>query len=240
MPIRIGSRTFAPGLLPTLAFVPLLALLLWLGHWQWTRAAEKRALFASFAAGTDATQRLPPPGAAPLERYRHVIVSGRFVAARQFLLDNQVHAEVAGYQALTPFLLDDGRWLLVNRGWLPVGPDRRQLPSLPVGEEHRELRGRVDAFPRAGIALTAAADSRWPRVVNYPKPAELEAALGQPLYPQQLLLDADAPEGFVRDWQPPGLPPERHLGYAVQWWGLALTLVVLYLGLNFRKSDAQT
>lgn len=238
--MRLGNRTFAPGLLPTLAFVPLLALLLWLGNWQWHRAAEKRALFEGFAAGTDATTRLPPPGAPPLARYRHVIVSGRYLPERQFLLDNQVHAEVAGYQVLTPFRLDDGRLLLVNRGWIPVGPDRRQLPELAVGSEPRTLRGRIDELPRAGIPMKAGASETWPRVLNYPERSELEAALAQPLFPQQLLLDAAASDAYVRDWQPPGLPPERHLGYAVQWWGLALTLAVIYLLVNLKKPEAQS
>ncbi len=50
-----------------------------------------------------------------------------------------------------------------------------------------------------------------------------------------LLLDANNPHGYVRAWKPPGLPPMRHLSYAIQWWGFAVVLLVLYFGLNFRK-----
>jgi surfeit locus 1 family protein len=54
-------------------------------------------------------------------------------------------------------------------------------------------------------------------VVQYPTAADLAGRLGEPLYDYQLLLDGAAPDGFVRDWQPPVLPPERHLSYAGQW-----------------------
>ena len=51
------------------------------------------------------------------------------------------------------------------------------------------------------------------------------------------LLDAGEPEGYLRQWQAPGFPPLRHIGYAVQWFGLALTLFVIYIVTNLRHSD---
>ena len=51
---------------------------------------------------------------------------------------------------------------------------------------------------------------------------------------------ADAPLGYVRDWQPPGLPPIRHFSYAVQWWGFAVTLVVIWVILSAPKRPART
>ncbi|HLF66727.1 MAG TPA: SURF1 family cytochrome oxidase biogenesis protein, partial [Gammaproteobacteria bacterium] len=56
----------------------------------------------------------------------------------------------------------------------------------------------------------------------------------QPFYPYILLLDAKSPAGFVRDWQIKTLPPSKHLGYAVQWFALALTLIILYVGVNLQ------
>jgi surfeit locus 1 family protein len=50
-----------------------------------------------------------------------------------------------------------------------------------------------------------------------------------------LLLDPQLPDGFVREWAPPGMPPDRHFSYAIQWWGFAVVLLVIYFGLNFRK-----
>ena len=52
-----------------------------------------------------------------------------------------------------------------------------------------------------------------------------------------VLLDADEPDGYVRNWAPPGFPPLRHIGYAVQWFGLALALAVIYVVTNFRRAS---
>ena len=49
------------------------------------------------------------------------------------------------------------------------------------------------------------------------------------------LLDAGIAAGYLREWQPPGVPASRHLSYAVQWWGFGVLLLVLYFALNLRK-----
>jgi surfeit locus 1 family protein len=233
--IRIGARTFAPGLVPTLLMLPVLALLLGLGTWQLGRAEEKRALFEAFARGTDATSELPP-ASRPAPRYTHVRLEGRYLPGRQVLLDNVTHAERVGYRVLTPLEREDGETVLVDRGWVPLGRSRAVLPDVAVDAEPRAIAGRVDALPRAGIDLEAPEGSGWPRVASFPSMPELERALGRPLYPQIVLLDADQPDGYVREWRPPGLPPERHLGYAVQWYSLATALVVIWIVVNTRRT----
>lgn len=236
--VPIGNRVFAPGLVPTLAMLPLLALLLWLGSWQHQRAGEKRALWDSFERGADRTTPLPAAGAPPLERYAHVRVEGAYLPERQVLLDNLTHAERAGYRVLTPLQRPDGTVVLVDRGWVPLGRTRQDLPDVAVGAEPRVVTGRVDRLPRAGIELADAPDGTgWPRVLGFPRMAQVERVLGRPLYPQVVLLDPSLPDGYVRRWQPPGLPPERHLGYSVQWYALAATLLVLWVVVNLKKRE---
>ena len=82
----------------------------------------------------------------------------------------------------------------------------------------------------------AGEDERWPRIVVYPQHAEIRAWMQQPVATWQLLLDPDNEQGFVREWTPGGLGPETHIGYAVQWFALAITLVVLYLLITFKRS----
>jgi surfeit locus 1 family protein len=236
--IPIGNRVFAPGLVPTLAMLPLLALLLWLGTWQYHRAGEKRALWQSFERGADRTLPLPAAGAPLPERYSHVRVEGTYLPERQVLLDNMTHAERAGYRVLTPLSRTDGTVVLVDRGWVPLGRTRQDLPDVAVGTELRVVTGRVDNLPRAGIELADAPDgSGWPRVLSFPRMAQVERVLGRPLYSQVVLLDPSLPDGYERDWQPPGLPPERHLGYSVQWYALATTLLVLWVAVNLKKRE---
>lgn len=217
-------------------------MLLSLGAWQLDRAAQKRALFADFAAGAGEAVELAahPGGLDDLPRYARVEARGRFLGEHQFLLDNMVDGGRAGYRVLTPLVLGDGRAVIVDRGWVPKSfGARAALPEVAVGDRPRSVTGRLDRLPRPGIALAgdSAGPSGWPRVVQFPSSDELSGALGLPLVNGVVLLDADAPDGFVRNWRPSDFGPERHLGYAVQWFALAGTLVIAYLAWAFRRSD---
>lgn len=224
--------------------VLLLPVFVSLGLWQWNRGQVRQADWDQFAEAdapaTPATANQLPR----LPRYTHVQVRGRFDAERQFLLDNRSYQGAPGYEVLTVLQLDGGGLLLVNRGWVPFGGYRDQLPDLqlPAGDDGQmlELRGRIGALPAAGLAsgrLAPERDAPWPRVTSFPTQEQLEVAYGSSLLPLVLLLDAQSGPGYVRDWHPPGLPPERHIGYAVQWWAFALLLAGLFIGLNLKRKD---
>lgn len=221
------------GLVPTLATLAAVVVFVLLGLWQLGRAEEKRALAAAFAAGTPAVEL--PRNSATLARYQHVVARGRYDATHQFLLDNRVHEGRAGVQVLTPLLLDDGGAVLVNRGWLPFGRTRQDLPDVAVPEGPRRVAGKIDELPRAGIALPAAASSSWPRLVNYPAIEDLEALSGGAFHARVILLDAAEPDGYTRDWRLHGAAPDRNLGYAIQWFAFAATAVAIWIGLGLRR-----
>ncbi len=158
MPIRIGSRLFAPRLFTTLLTLVVMAGLISLGRWQLHRAHQKQQLYDAFASGTDATLSIDL-GTPPLRRYQHVEAVGHYDQSRQILIDNMIHAERAGYFVITPFALAGGGWILVNRGWVPLGESRSQKPAIPVAGDLRRVRGRADNLPSPGHSdgYTAAA-----------------------------------------------------------------------------------
>jgi surfeit locus 1 family protein len=103
------------------------------------------------------------------------------------------------------------------------------------------VSGRVADLPSAGLASGRAAprsEDPWPKVTSFPQAAELARALGVALGPRILLLDPEAPLGFVRDWQPPGMAPLRHLSYAIQWWCFAALAVVIWTVMSHRRARA--
>jgi|SRR5580692_9966664 surfeit locus 1 family protein len=240
--IKVGSRIFSPTIFTTLLTVVLIALLISLGRWQLRRADEKRVLFDSFAAGTDATQTidLRTPS---LRRYQHIEAVGHYDQSRQVLIDNMVNAERAGYFVITPFALAGGGWVLVNRGWVPLGASRAARPAIAVADDTRHVRGRADHMPSPGIQLGERAELKppFPVVAPYPSRAEIAGLLHETSWTSAtdlVLLDPGEPDGYVRDWSAPGFPPMRHLAYAVQWFALALTLLVIYVVTNLRRADA--
>ena len=211
-----------------------------LGRWQWHRAEEQRALATAFAAGAaDFASALGTRTTGGLPRYAQVRVLGEYDSAHQFLLDNISHGGRAGYQVLTPFRLDDGRLLLVNRGWVPLPAGSRDtLPDVALPELGLiNIGGRLDLLPVAGLASGVAApgtDAIWPKRTSFPSIGQLGSALGRGVEPRQLLLGETETHGYVRDWHQAalGFGPERHIAYAAQWWGLGALILFLYLFMN--------
>ena len=231
-------RRFRPELLPSLVTAGLLPLLVALGFWQLGRWEQQTAALEQFESQRGVVRY---GTAAPVE-FQEVIVRGRYDSEHQFLIDNITHAGTVGYYVITPFAIsgsDD--WLLINRGWVAADPARAVLPDVAVPGSTRDVRGRVGRLPAAGLALNSpeSIEPVFPAVVVYPDVDALGRWAGlEPVLPWVLLLDPADPVGFAaRDWQPGGLPPERHLGYAVQWFALAATLIVLWFFLSYRKHD---
>lgn len=211
-----------------------------LGRWQWHRAQQKRVLAAAFLAGSTVASALDGRSTSALPRYAQVRVSGRYDGEHQFVLDNMSHDGEAGYEVLTPLRLEDGRTLIVNRGWVPLTRSRRELPAIEIDSTDTQApAGKLDALPVAGISLghlAPPAGPQWPKLTSFPTMADLAAALGRPLESRQLLLNAAEPLGYVRDWHPTGIGPERHISYAVQWWGFGALALGLYAVLNWQKT----
>lgn len=240
MQVKAGSREFAPSLWATLLTLALLGLLVSLGRWQLHRAAEKQVLLDAFAAGTGTLLDADHLAATPA-RYQHVQLTGHFDPDEQILIDNMFdRGGRAGYYVITPFESAGGTWWLVNRGWVPMGLDRRILPPIPASTSGRTIRGRVDELPRPGIKLGTPPplSPPFPIRANFPSADDLHSILGKRRWSDRaevILLDAPERDGFERSWTPPGFPPMRHIAYAVQWFGLAAALLVLYVMRNLRR-----
>lgn len=242
--MRLGRYEFHPGLWPSLIVAALLVLLIGLGFWQLDRAEQKRALLEDFRdRPTEAAVRLhaglePKPG----WRYRQAWARGEYDGRHQFLLDNKVHNGRVGYHVLTPLrLAHSDAVVLVNRGWVPQGRTRQDLPALPVSSEGTvTVEGVIDLPPEDVFTLGEGEDRApgWPKVLQRIRFDLQGSQLDADLLPLVLLLGPDEPDGFVRQWAPvPSFGPARHIGYAVQWFALALALVILFFWAVKRPLD---
>ncbi len=242
MSLTIGRRSFAPRPWAVVGAAALLAGCVALGLWQVGRAREKRTLLESFERGDTTTVVMSAADVDQLPRYQRVSAVGRYDAAHQVLLDNMPSSTgLPGYRVLTPLRrTNGGRLLLVDRGWVPLGDSRAQLPDVAVRDGERQVQGRLDRPPVPGIRVgpaQAPGAAGWPRVLNFPTADDLAAALGEPVESRILLLDATEPEGYERVWRPSfGFPAERHLGYAVQWFALALAVLVGFVALSVKPA----
>ena len=239
--MRIANRNFSPTLLAVAITIAAVALFVRLAFWQLSRAAEKDAMQAKFAAGQSSVVELTAANAAGLTQYQRVTARGHYESAHQILLDSMPSAMgQPGYRVVTPFELQDGGWLLVDRGWHRPGATRSDLPDVAVGENARTVTGQLSVLPRPGVRLAATPGGadKWPRVMNYPEAPTVERALDRKVLPGLLLLDADQPDGYERVWQARvDMGSDRHISYAVQWFGFAIAAIALFVVLGFRRGQ---
>ncbi|MDZ7751696.1 MAG: SURF1 family protein [Gammaproteobacteria bacterium] len=205
-----------------------------LGLWQLERAEEKQRLLDTFAerAAADAVSLGALSGEPSQAAHRRVEVSGTFWKERQILRDNRIHDGRAGYHVITPFFpADVNAVLLINRGWIPWGQRREELPRFDTPAGQLRLSGTLRLPPEDTMVLGPEEPhgGTWPRIVQTVDLAELTGALGRDLLPYVLLLDPEAPAGFVRQWSPlyGGIGPEKHRAYALQWFTFATLMLVL-------------
>lgn len=209
------------------------------GVWQWQRAQYKERLFDAYARAASAAPVALDQALARIEetRFERVTVTGHY-RTPQLLLDHQIQDHRRGVQVVTPFVLADrDAVLLVLRGFLPW-TDRTREPDVAVDPGPRHLQGWLSPPPRPGLRLGGATFERLPGghlLLTALVPAELERALATPLLPYVLLLDPVSPDGYERHWRPQTLPPERHRGYAVQWFALALAVVAVFVVVNWPR-----
>lgn len=223
----------------------VIAVFVRLGAWQLDRMHEKQAMLDAVQAVLQQRAAQPLSVAADPSRrdsYDWSAGSGQFAAVPPILLDNQSRDGNSGVRAYRVFQPDAGAPLLVELGWLPL-PGDRTLPVVPR-PALTHVAGLLLPPPSSGLAQAAAvrqADGSLLAVALRPDalraPLQLHA-----LAPRVLKLDpaqalAAGGPAYQRDLDilPNTLPPERHLGYAVQWFGLALAVFVTALILTFRK-----
>ncbi len=244
---RRGNIVF--GWLLALATIVLFSRL---GFWQLERMHQKQAMLDAVHGVLQHRQAQPLAIAADPARsgsYDWSEGDGRFADLPPILLDNQMfnsrgRGERAGVRAYRVFQPEAGMPLLVELGWLPL-PGDRQLPAVPRPGAVTRVAGLLVPPPSAGLAHGAAIAQPGGTLLAV---ALQPAALRQPLHlaalaPRVLKLDpAQAlPAGgpaYARDLDilPNTLPPERHLGYAVQWFGLAIAVFITALVVTFHKA----
>lgn len=222
--------------IPTLAYLCLLPVLLALGFWQLNRAEEKQAFIDLQKQGRAAVSiKLSAATQDNIDalKYRKMVATGGYDTDHQFLIDNQISHGKAGYFVLTPFKLDgNAKAVLVNRGWLPLGPDRSTLPDVRIKVQQTTIRGRINSFPGVGIKLPGAdkPSPGWPSRVQIVDSQRLAEILGYPIFSFMVELDDSLTEGYKREWRDSAvMPPQQHLAYATQWFGLAFTLTMLFI-----------
>lgn len=238
---RSSRRRFSPRLWSIIATLLGCSAFIALGFWQIARGLERAHYDAQMRAAENAApvvfSQISDAELPPVPEVRAVRARGRYLPDKQLLLVGQSIDDRDGYDVLTPLQLDDGRLLIVNRGWIPASSDPKARTNLSVSANEREVNGLWRALPAPGLRLEAhnCRNRSWPREVSYPTPADLRCLYGESPRAGLLQLDPKLPDGYVRRWTVgDAFPPMRHYGYAAQWFGFCALALFLFLKLSFK------
>ncbi|MBT4962888.1 MAG: SURF1 family protein [Francisellaceae bacterium] len=169
-----------------------------------------------------------------LVTYEKISCTAKINSTQIILLDNQMMDHQVGYRVLAPATCkNSNRILLIDRGWIA----KKKIDTLPpVNTQERILEGMA-IWPSSGILLkkqTLPSKLTWPLILQKLEPELIESALNSQIWPKALRLDANNPLALQVPDVGVNMPPEKHQGYAMQWFSLALVLMVYYF-FNRRK-----
>lgn len=217
------SGTLLPWLLTAISVAIMCAL----GYWQLERMVQKQQRLASIAQKQgNGSMSLMAALSHDDPRDINVQFNGVPNANRLIYLDNQIHNQRVGFDVVVPVNTNAG-WLLVNYGWVPAPDFMRTLPSIELDNNLLAFEG-VISVPGSNPLVTETNNdlSQFPALVQQLDFAALSEGLGIQLFPVVIQLTSENP-AFVRSYQPVVMSPEKHLGYAVQWFGLAIAAAAI-------------
>lgn len=235
---RLTRLRFRPSLVPTFAALIALALTIHLGNWQRGRAAEKTQQQASF----DQRASEPPlqiTGALEPERnaFRRAAATGVYDADGQVFLDNKSEGMTVGYHVVTPLFISGARQvLLVNRGFVPRSATYPAPPLVAVPAGPVDVSG-VLSLPSAKFLelgdQSPVQGSVWQNLTI----ERYRQRTGRDVLGLMLLANpTDA--GLVPLTEKPDARVAKHVEYMMTWYSLAVTLVLLWLGLNLKLIES--
>lgn len=243
--MKFSNYHCRPTLWPTLITIVMLIILITLGVWQLHRYHYKQWLLNQYEEHLQAN---PVPFDAFLnikdqkQRYfRHVQLTGRYLNQYTMLLENRFSHGKTGVDVLTPLqVADQNKILLVDRGFIEQLPNQ-PLKSIPAIIGEQQVVGFIQILDHQGFILgPAILNSKIaPYTLQRIDFQALESLFPLHFYPFMLRLDANQPHGFIREWQPLSVKPERHLGYAIQWFAMALAMLIAFFAFSSRKKELQ-
>jgi len=235
----------------TALVIVLLPLLTGLGLWQLQRADEKRQLLLHYQQ-QQAKEAIDIEHVNSLSQidsstqvtttYRRVFMSGYFDTERYWLLDNRSRDGRMGYEVVMPFVGDDIT-LLVNRGWVAANQDRSQLPTLETPSGQVVVEGTLYEPQKNAIFSSVESDwvLPWPKRVLQLDIVQAEQSLNLSLYPTLLRINKELTQqrnnhiddkaniGLVTQWVVVNMKADKHDGYALQWFTMAVALLFFYV-----------
>ena len=224
-------------LIPSVLIVATIAFLTSLGFWQLDRANEKRAIEASIQkANTGIVELIADENRLLEKEYYQVRLKGQYLSNKQFIYDNQIVDQVSGYYVLTPFKLENQSVaIVVNRGFIPWNGDREKLADISIEKNKSEIKVQISKPIKRIELKPSEISNNFPTLIQAVDLVKMSEIAGVNFSSMVGLLDASMDDGFVRKWEPYTGSIEKHIGYAVQWFLMAIVLGIIGIRIAIKQ-----
>lgn len=237
-------------LLSSIIFVLCISLFLFLGFWQLDRAKEKENIINLY----ENRQLLPQvkldfslQNNIEETFFRNYILKGKYMN-KTFLIDNKIKDKKPGFNVISPFrILNTNEIILVDRGWIPLIGTRQDieknyqyLNDQKIQENVQEINGYIYPKEESYTIGEIYTNDNWPRVIQAINFNQMKKTLlnNDSFVPGVTFrLSKENLFGFSRDWQIIFMKSSKHIGYAFQWFSMAIALFILGIIFYIRKKD---
>jgi surfeit locus 1 family protein len=224
----ITKKRSIPIVATVVAFVAIV-IMLSLGFWQLERKVEKEQRLTQIEFASQQQSLALEEVALSYQDYQDFVIEAQGELSQSyFYIDNKLHAGRAGFNVLAPFITKSGV-VILDLGWLPANAPRPSLPEFsPLILSH--VKG-ILYIPKDNrlIKETNVSFGTFPALLQQIDLSKIEQHLGQSVLPFVLRMQPQTDAEFVREWQAVSMSPEKHLGYAIQWFGLTVAGLTVYL-----------
>ncbi|MCL1126805.1 SURF1 family protein [Shewanella surugensis] len=220
--------------------VSVFALLVKLGIWQLQRSQEKadwqqELSFRQSQSELSYSQLLALPSNTLYTGFR-LQTQASPAMEKVLLLDNQVYQGRVGYLAFQIMEVMPNRpWLLLELGFISTTANRSDLPVIQPISAPVMLTGRLYNKEANPMSAELMAEAGWPKRIQNLNLNQLSIELNHALAPAILQPDKLASHQLPHPWQPFPMTPEKHKGYAFQWFVMAAVFISIMGGLLLRQ-----
>ena len=231
---------FKPVFWPTVFFVFSLIILVSLGTWQVKRLIWKNELISFYLKqSTNNIINLHKENFVSEEiEYRKVRLTGKFLNKKEVHITGKTYEGNAGFHVVTPFLMQNGNYVLVNRGWVSENYKEAKSRSFSLINEETSVIGLIRYPQKKGyfVPENEPDNGFWFTI----KPAEIKKHLkiDKETFIIKFYVDALRQEKKIN--LPIGIKEKinirnQHLSYAITWYSLAIVLMIIYLSYHYSE-----
>lgn len=236
--MNLLGYNFSPKIWAVIVSVVFVIIFIELGKWQLSRAEEKNTRQEQLDLLSKEPVVRVPGSVIKLEeyQYRTVEVIGEYRPEEMVYLDNKTYKGHAGYHILMPIQLSNSSLhVVVNRGWVATGKDRSILPAVLTEQGEVKITGLAVSPDIRTLELSKhmVEGMVWENFTLQ----RYKETTGYDLQPIMILQNDQFEDGLIREWPRPDSGSAKNYGYAVQWFALAITTIIIFLILNVKRQD---